>query len=881
MAPPHQEADALAATKFSPPRSPAGWIDRPRLRAALEEGLDGPLTLVAAGAGAGKSAMLGAWAAQRACDGPLAWLSLEPADTDRRRFWRAVFEAFRRAGAAAPVGSLALHPAEDLDLAIPALVNALDTLGEPVVLVLDDLHELGDSPAVADLDRLLRHPPRNLRVVISTRIDPALRIGRLRLEGTIRELREADLAFTLDEAAALLAAAGTELEPESLRRLWERTEGWAAGLRLAALTLRDHPDPAAFVAAFAGDDLAMADYLVTEVLARQPPELVAFLLRASVVGEMSAGLAAAVTGEPRAPELLAQLEREHALVSAVDGPEGPWHRCHPLLRELLATQLRHQLPGEAPRLHRRAADWYVGAGRPGDALRHAAQAEAWDLAAELAAAHWLPLLLDGEIASLRGVLEGYPPARIAGDAELALAMAVTRFDAGEWEAGLPLLERAEALADQVPLEHAADFGVRLAVGRLLHARMRGRFAEAEAAADRIVLVDPSRDVRAYAELNVGLVQLWTGRAAEAEVCLRAARRGAEAAGRPWLELLARSHLAVHAVLTGALGRARELAEEALAFAALHSWSRTWAAGVAEGALSAIALERNRLEAAERHFAQGAELLALAGDPPLRGGSALHAARLHLARGRADAALQAIERFDDRLAGWPVRDDLNGVAAALRARSLAALGRHADGAAVIERDGAMVAGSYESAALAHLRLLAGDPDDALAVLAPWVDEAATPAHTARAELWVLTALAHDARAEHVPAAAALERALDIAEPLGLHRPFCMFGANVRVLLRRQIRQGTAHRSLVDQLLQELDPTARAAEPHDTYAEALSQREAAVLRFLPTMMSNQEIAGELFVSVNTVKSHLKAIYRKLDVADRREAVRRARELELLAP
>ena len=303
MVPPHQEADALAATKFSPPRSPAGWIDRPRLRAALEEGLGGPLTLVAAGAGAGKSAMLGAWAAQRTCDGPLAWLSLEPADADRRRFWRAVFEAFRRAGAAAPVGSLALHPAEDLDLAIPALVNALETLGEPVVLVLDDLHELGDSPAVADLDRLLRHPPRNLRVVISTRIDPALRIGRLRLEGTIRELREADLAFTLDEAAALLAAAGTELEPESLRRLWERTEGWAAGLRLAALTLRDHPDPAAFVAAFAGDDLAMADYLVTEVLARQPPELVAFLLRASVVGEMSADLAAAVTGDPRAPEL--------------------------------------------------------------------------------------------------------------------------------------------------------------------------------------------------------------------------------------------------------------------------------------------------------------------------------------------------------------------------------------------------------------------------------------------------------------------------------------------------------------------------------------------------------------------------------------------------
>ena len=304
-------------------------------------------------------------------------------------------------------------------------------------------------------------------------------------------------------------------------------------------------------------------------------------------------------------------------------------------------------------------------------------------------------------------------------------------------------------------------------------------------------------------------------------------------------------------------------------------------GVAEGALSAVALERNRLDAAERHFSHGVELLALAGDPPLRGGSALHAARLHLARGRADAALQAIERFDDRLADWPVRDDLNGVAVALRARSLAALGRHADGAAVIERDGAMVAGAYESGALAHLRLLAGDPEDALAILGPWLDAEATPALTVRAELWVLAALGSDARADHEAAAVALERALDIAEPLGLRRPFCMFGANVRVLLRRQIRLGTAHRSLVDQLLQELDPQARAAAPHDTYAETLSEREAAVLRFLPTMMSNQEIAAELFVSVNTVKSHLKAIYRKLDVADRREAVRRARELELLAP
>ena len=651
MSPRHQEADALAATKFSPPRAPAGWVDRPRLVTALEDGLQGPLTLLAAGAGAGKSALLSAWAAQRTCTGPLAWLSLEPADADRRRFWRAVFEALRRAGAPEPIASLAPHPAEDVGLVIPALVNALETLDEPLVLVLDDLHELGDSPAIADLDRLLRHPSPGLRIVISTRMDPALRVGRLRLEGAIRELREADLAFTLDESATLLAAAGVELEPEVMRSLWARTEGWAAGLRLAALTLRDHPDAAGFVAAFAGDDIAMADYLVAEVLARQPPEL--RRLPAPHLGGRGHQRRPRRRGHGRAARgRAAPPARARARADHRDrGPDGPWHRCHPLLRELLQSRLRFQLPGELPRLHRRAADWYVAAGAAGDALRHAAQAEAWDVAAALATEHWLPLLLTGEIATLRGVLDGFPAARVAGDAELALAMAAMRLDVGEWEAGLPLLERAEELAGTVPADRAADFALGVAVARLVHARVRGRVAAAESS--RTGSRSRCRRARSARSPSSTSGSCSCGRAARGRplVCLRAARRGAEATGHAWLELLARSHLAVHAVLTGALGQARELAEDALEFAARHGWARTWAAGVAEGALSAVALERNRLDAAERHFSHGSELLALAGDPPLRGGSALHAARLHLARGRADAGPPGDRAL--RRAGWRI------------------------------------------------------------------------------------------------------------------------------------------------------------------------------------------------------------------------------------
>ena len=405
---PRPEADPLGATKFVPPRAPPGWVERPRLSEALEQGLRGPVTLLAASAGAGKSALLSAWYAQRVGAGPVCWLSLDGADADRRRFWRGVFAALERGSAGEPAASLALHPAEDIGVAIPALVNALDGLDEPVVLVLDDLHELGDSPVLADLDRLLRHPPENLRLVISTRMDPALRIGRLRVEGALTEIREAELAFTLDEAAALLAESGIGLEPELVRLLWTRTEGWAAGLRLAALTLRGHDDPRAFVEAFAGDDVATADYLLSEVLAQQPRELVDFLLRTSIVDTVHADLADALTGSPGSAAVLARLEREHALVTVVEGNARTWHRYHRLLRELLQVQLRYRMPEEVPGLHRTAATWYAANARPAEAIQHAAAGEAWDLVAALASEHWLPLLVGGEIPSLRPVLEALP-----------------------------------------------------------------------------------------------------------------------------------------------------------------------------------------------------------------------------------------------------------------------------------------------------------------------------------------------------------------------------------------------------------------------------------------------------------------------------------------
>jgi LuxR family maltose regulon positive regulatory protein len=829
--------------------------------------------------------MLGAWAANRTCPGVLGWLSLDAGDRDPHRFWRGALEALARGGAPEPVASLATHPPDSVDVVVPELVNALERIDERVVLVLDDLHEIPDGAVIADLDRLLRHPAPALRLVAATRVDPPLRLGRLRLAGELTEIRERELAFTEAEAQALLQAVGIELAPAEVGLLWRRTEGWAAGLRMAALTLRGHPDAARFLAEFAGDDAVMADYLLAEVLAQQPDELVEFLLRTSIVDVVSGELADALTGRTDSDHVLARLDREHALVTTL-GDARPWHRYHPLLRELLRSELRFRLPGELPLLHKKAARWYVDAGRPTDALRHAADAADWETVAALAAEHWVPLLCRGDLAALRAVLEGLPRDHVRNDPELALALSATLLDFGDERVARELLDCALAQRDAVRAERRIDFDRGVAAVGLLGARLRGDVDDAQRRVD-VMLGDDSAhargrigavDVRALALVNLGIVELWTGAFDEARRDLEAARRAAGSPPSGWLLLLAVAHLAAHATLTGRLERARRLAEEAIATAGGLGWLRAWPVGLADGVLSIVALERNQRVDAELRFGRWEELSTRAPDLPLRVAVRIQKARLEAAAGRPEPALEALEWAHDLAAGWPLAPVLRGLMSSLRALAQAALGG-AD-AAEAELDGAG-ATSENAAALARLRLHAGDAPGARAALAPWIEDGAPTYGPTRAELWVLAALAHDAEADHQAASLFIERALAEAEPHGLRRPFVALGANVEMLLRRQIRLGTAHRSLADDLLREFARAHADERPRTLLPEPLSEREAAVLRFLPTMMSNGEIAAELFVSVNTVKTHLKSIYRKLDVPDRREAIRRARDLGLLGP
>lgn len=874
---PSRSAGSLPATKFALPPAQAGMIVRNRLLEALDDGIRRPLTLISAPPGAGKTALLGSWIGAARAPGAVAWLSLDATDGDRRRFWRAVLEALNRAGAVAMT-----DPSAD---PVYALTAALEDSERPVVLVLDDFHEVADA-VHPEIDQLLHYPPPALRLVVATRADPPLRLGRLRLQDQLTELREPDLAMTLDETAQMLVAAGVSMGDAHLRRLWEHTEGWAGALRLASLPLRDHPDPGAFVEHFAGDDRAISDYLISEVMSRMSRDERQFLLRTSIVTVLCGDLADALTGRSDGHRHLAELARSGMLLAPLDR-RGEWYRYHALFRELLQAELRSDAAALLPGLHRRAAVWLAGGGDDSGALRHAVEAEAWDMAAQLAGERWIDMLLRGEIEALRPLIERLPGGRVADDPEVALAVASALLDRGDHAEAGKLLALAEAAADRVPSERRRRFRVSFSALQLHVARLRGDLDAAVETGRELSrggdleagVLDPG--LRALALVNLGIAELWTGALDGAERHLERARGVAAEAGHDWVVLIAIAHLAVLAGTRHDYPRSANHAREAIALATGRGWQRTWPAGAAYLALGGAQFLWDRGEEAAETIELAREALASTHERPLRAGLALIRSGVLGDRGESEAALAVIESGAEELGDYPLLPAIRDHFAIREAMLRAQLGDREQAARLVG-GGALNGPSTlgNAVVIAQLQLADGETQDARRTLAPWAGQFEPTPPGVQAH--VVEALALDAASDADGAAASLEHALDLAEPSGLRWALVQFGRPLQPLLRRQLRRGTAHRALVGELLEALggaDGRSRTSAP--LMVEPLSPREQAVLRYLPTMMSNQEIASELFVSVNTVKTHLKAIYRKLDVADRREAVRRARRLELLAP
>ena len=647
-------------TKFSVPRGPTTMVPRSRLLDSLDAGVQGPLTLLAAPAGAGKSALVSSWVAAGRAPGPVAWLSLEADDADRRRFWRAVLGTLGHATGDARLTALAISPREpvDVDLVLPALVDALDARDEPLVLVLDDLHLVADVVR-EDIERLVRYPPPALRLVLVTRADPPIGLGRLRLEGWLTEIRARDLAFTLDEAAALFDALDVAIAPAEVATLWRRTEGWSAALCLAAMSVRDHPEPSRFIEHFAGTDATVSDYLLSEVLTRQPADLREFLLRTSIVDMVCGDLADALTGNSDGQRMLARLEHGGALLAPLD-EHGVWHRYHPLFAELLRAELHAQLGGELEGLHGRAAVWLAARGDHAAALRHVALGRAWDLGTELVIDHWVDLMIDGEMAALRPVLEAMPRERVDACPELSLAFGAAMLAFGKQELADPHLRTAEAAAEQVPAERQAHFAAASAAMALYEGRFGADPAVALTAArgwlgrGRVLEGhDVSPSLRGLVLTQLGIVEMWTGELDAAVEHLERAHAVAAEDGIEWTAFAASAHLALASVLRGDFARSVRRANQSLAIAERRGWARSEPAAAAYCVLAAVCIQRDQVDEAEGHIANATAAARDTRERPLRAMHVLVRMQLLSDRGEHAAALDLLRATRDELGDWPL------------------------------------------------------------------------------------------------------------------------------------------------------------------------------------------------------------------------------------
>ncbi len=894
-------ARALAAIptvagKLLVPAPAPHLIERRRLLAILDGAIAERIVLLSAPAGAGKTALLSSWIAAGELPGPVCWLSLDAEDNDASRLAADLLSALRGCPAfkrASDRGRLTPPAGARTDYFLPMLVNALSELRAPLVLVLDDVHELSSPQASAMIEFLVRHAPEQCRLVLSGRSDPAFSIERARMRGELAELRMRDLAFDRAETAQLCARLELVLGDEDVDALWARTEGWAAALRLAAVSLRGHPQPARFLADFAGNERAVADYLVAEVLARVGAEQREFLLRSSLVETISPALADALCGhEGHSAAMLPALEGAGVPMEPivdVDGHRYDSYRYHPLLRELLAANLRHAHPREVPCLHRRAARWYAEQGETTAAIRHALLGCDWELAGTLIAGGWLDLFLCGRSAAMRAAIARLPADVIAGDARLSAAFAGSRLEDGDLRGGERQLTAARRGRAAVAEPMRGQLELTLAAVALQGARLRGHAVDAERHARRLqrlarAVPEPRRSsLRCFALCGLGAARLWSGHAGAAGQSLYEALALASERGLDHLALDCRGGLALIALLRGELTRAEELSAAATRAAAAHGWCDGPAVAGAYLAAGAGAYLRGEFDRAEGAASQAASAAETAEAPVRVAVGALQALAL-AAAGSGSAARGALKlralrsAIDDHTA---MPEPLVLAFELVELRVLLAAGERERARAALQAASARDPRSAElHVRRASVELSENEPARAAATLAAVLaaDGAveAVPHPATLVEAWLLSALGDHARGEQRAAAAALEQALALAEREPFLDAFLLGGAAVRELLERQATGGTAHPALLELLL---DGLGQRRGDGERLAEPLTARELKILRYLPTMLSNAEIGAEIFVSLNTVKTHLRSIYRKLDASGRADAVERARRVGLL--
>jgi LuxR family maltose regulon positive regulatory protein len=846
-----------------------------------------PVTLVIGGAGTGKTLALAEWAqSEDHADevGPLAWLTVDRGVRSPVRLWTGIVRAIQRT------------MEDDLvELPVPEAVDEefVEVFAEwigrhTVCLVLDDVHELAGSPAWDGLDHLLRIQPEGLRLVLVSRHDPPLLLHRLRLAARIGEVRAVDLAFSRDEAAALLDSHGLTLTPEQVTALLRVTEGWAAGLRLAVMTLESSPDPANAVNQFSGRQTLVAGYLVEEVIRGLGEDKAEFLLRTSIADQMCTPLARTLTGGRKSARTLEEIARETALVTEHEG--SGWYRYHPLLLQMLRSRLRSENPDLEADLHRRAAAWFESRGEWRNALAHALSTEDWGLVGRLVARSAAVLLFAADRSALADLGDLVPPEAAHRSPELLMALALAAFARRDHISEQSLSAQADAQAGALPEPRRSIVHLNARILDAIAARRAGdavAMAQAAGEASRILQELDADDApgwvsfRGTATAISAIGEIWSGHPNRAEALLREAlsqSRRSDFAG--YASVYHQGQFALAEVVAGRIASARTMALDALQVAE-HIGARFRQESAAAWLALAAAEMHSGDSAAALRALEHCEVATDRGrDPFVAAGIQVVAVRRAVFLGDLPSARRHLAAIAAMLASHPGMRHVSRLHTALSVEVELASGLVARARGVLATHDATESddtapGEPDVLAIPRARvLLAGGQAESVrdTVTAMLGQDGANGA-----DAWLVVALAEDRLRRDAASTEALARALDLAAGEEARLPFLRPGDRLTAMLRRHQDVVGSHRDFVASLL------ATASDPGSATAElgfeTLTDRERSVLAYLPTMSSNTEIAQALGISVNTVKQHLKTINRKLGVANRRDAVRVARRFGLL--
>jgi LuxR family maltose regulon positive regulatory protein len=893
----------LLQTKLYIPPSQPNLISRPRLIKHLEDGLNHKLTLISAPAGFGKTTLLSEWIHE--CRRPAAWISLNQGDNNPARFLKFFITALQKNVddiSEGIISALLTSQPEETDILLTGLLNEIAEMIQPFIIVLDDYHVITEPIIQEMLTFIVENQPPQMHLVISGRADPPWPLARLRVRGELMEIRTHDLRFTEDEAATFLnIVMGLKLSPQEISSLEDLTEGWIAGLQMAALSMRGRKDVSRFIRSFSGSHRFILDYLVEEVLDQQTSTIQEFLLKTSILDRLSGPLCDAVTCSEDSQSTLTHLEQANLFLISLDD-ERCWYRYHHLFADLLRVRLEQAQLERMPILHRRASMWFEQNNLIAEAVSHALEGNDYERVVNLLAGNALAMIYHGELRTLVSWLERLPEEALSPPLWLNIAHAWTLAYAGKFDTIESLLRKTEKALVGFD-EHREGFILsevenqrivgHIAIIRTYTAALRGDNSCAVDLAFEALKHLPADDlmVRGYIMTLLGAVLRSSGDLVGATEASSKAIAISQTAGDHHLSAVVLCDLAALHYTLGQLHKSAATCKEAEQISdkyAAQSGRLLPVIGYAYTRLSAVLREWNDLEKATHFAGEGLELCKQWGQADFLVSSYIEVAKVLQANGDIDGAYEAIlngKRIASTVSPW------HGFhVEAQQVRLWLAHGNLENVSCWVQESGLRIDDrlSYQYLfryiVLTRVLIAQGEFDQAAGLLPRLLEVAETArAMSYMIEILVLQAMSLQAQGKIDLALTPLERALALAEPEGFERTFIDEGIPMGVMLRQAVVQeiavGYAEKLLSALDLETKDRLGPRSASHESMVEPLSERELEVLRLLKTHLSSTAIAEELTISVNTVRTHIKNIYSKLNVHNRQEAVQRAQEIELL--